>query len=104
MSYPEVADGCEFCAAGLPHERATHCPRCHASWTRTSNTAHCMTCHRTFSTPGVFDRHLLREGCQDPAAVRTRKGDVVYGQPRPNTWGTAVWRLMGPASETATEE
>lgn len=102
MSFPSVADPCEFCI-DLPHRFATHCPRCHASWTRTSNTAHCPTCHRTFSTPGVFDRHLLREGCQNPDLVTKRNGDPVYGGWHRNKWGTRVWRLAGH-HPNATEE
>jgi hypothetical protein len=64
---------------------------CHASWTRTSATAHCMTCHRTFSSPSAFDMHLLSEGCTDPAGVLTRKGDARFGEPKPNRWATLVW-------------
>lgn len=88
---------CSICPQA-PHPQATHCRECHASWNRQTNTAHCSVCHRTFSTPGVFDKHLLSRGCTDPAEVTRRNGDKVYGEPRDNTWGTPVWRL--PADES----
>lgn len=85
---------CGMCP-DLPHPVLTHCTRCHASWTRSSRTAHCMTCHRTFAGPSVFDRHLLKEGCTDPAGVTKRNGERVFADPHPNAAGTPVWSLPG---------
>lgn len=90
---------CPFCA-DLPHRSATHCRDCHASWTRATNTAHCTVCHETFSTPGVFDKHLKpvnQWGCYPPATVvrkgGARKGERVFADPVANKWGTLVWHL-----------
>lgn len=80
----------------LPHPVATHCRSCHASWTRASKTAHCMTCHRTFSSPHAFDTHLQPVGCKDPATIVARKTGVPkFGAPTANKWGTPVWHTAG---------
>lgn len=44
--------------------------RCGASWTG-QRTAHCAArnCHRTFSAPGLFDRHRRNGECVDPAGI-----------------------------------
>lgn len=92
---------CEFCA-DLPHVTATHCRECHASWGRSTRAGHCATCHRTFSTPNVFDLHLLSRGCTDPAGVTRRNGTHVFDlNPRPNPYGTLVWRQPGKAEDDA---
>lgn len=85
---------CDVCE-DLPHAVMTHCRQCHASWRRTSKTGHCATCHRTFSTPSVFDMHLLSRGCTDPAEVRKRDGERKFADPEPNAFGTLVWRGAG---------
>jgi hypothetical protein len=96
----EPEPDCEMCR-DLPHPVATHCRLCHASWTRRSNIAHCVTCHRTFITHGVLDRHLKpvnQRGCNDPATVMvTRAGERVhfYREPETNQWGTLVWQTAG---------
>jgi hypothetical protein len=91
-------EACEMCATG-PHPKATHCRRCGATWARASKTAHCPTCHRTFSSPSAFDRHLkpaAESGCYRPETVVRRKtGARVFAEPRVNPWGTEVWRQVG---------
>lgn len=62
------------------------CGRCANRWSGT-RTAHCGTCHRTFSSPTAFDLHRIRRGtaagtCADPADV----GLVEHHRP-----GYAVW-------------
>jgi len=42
-------------------------------------------------------------GCTDPAGVTRRDGSHVFSlNPRPNTWGTLIWRQPGQADETET--
>jgi hypothetical protein len=41
------------------------CARCSRRWDGL-NTAHCDTCHETFTTPGVFDKHRRDGQCQPP--------------------------------------
>lgn len=89
-----VGTECPFCA-DLPHPVATHCRGCCASWNRTTKTAHCATCHRTFTSPSAFDMHLLTRGCTDPAEVRTKAGERKFADPKPNKYGTLVWRGAG---------
>ncbi len=52
------------------------CSGCPQTWT--GNRAHCGACHRTFSTPAVFDGHRLPAGphgsCIDPATALTSSG------------------------------
>ena len=59
---------------------AFSCSGCESRWTGTSR-AHCAApgCHRTFSTPNLFDLHRSARGdrgtCLDPATVRNRHGE-----------------------------
>jgi hypothetical protein len=70
--------------ASLPNS----CGRCPARWAG-SNTAHCASCHRTFSSPSAFDDHRIRNtvagGCIDPAKAgmveHQRVGYSVWGYP-----------------------
>lgn len=39
--------------------------------------AQCGRCARFFGSDSAFDRHLTRDGCADPADVRTKKGEAV---------------------------
>ena len=99
---PQLApegSNCLFCI-DLPHPVATHCRTCHASWNRSSKTGHCATCHETFSTPGVFDLHLLSRGCAHPSTIVKRDGTHIFDlNPRPNAFGTRVWRTPGLARD-----
>lgn len=51
----------------------THGCRCGVRWTGAA-VAHCSGCHRTFSAPGLFDKHRSARGergaCLDPGKVR----------------------------------
>lgn len=86
--------GAEVLAApvGVAQNSARHsgtvgCGRCSARWGGLK-TAHCMSCHRTFTTAAGFDRHRAGshvEGarhCVDPACV----GLVDAGRAYP-CWG-----------------
>lgn len=48
----------------LPHADS----RCGSRWSG-FNTAHCPSCHRTFTTPNNFDAHRSTKGCVDPATL-----------------------------------
>lgn len=78
---------------------AGHCPRqkpdgeyCHATFT--GNAQHCVMCHRTFGSEAAANRHKSGLICLDPARVRNRRGVKQFGEPRLNTYGTLVWRLV----------
>lgn len=66
----------------IPHG----CPRC---WTRWGGalTAHCGTCHATFTRPSGFDRHRRAGACIHPGLVglvvtrRTPNGGPIWGYP-----------------------
>ena len=74
---------------GLAHE--THCPGCHSTWGGT-RTIHCVQCHRTFSSPSALDLHQPRNGrCIDPEGAKTAAGFMLFGEPRINNFGVAVW-------------
>ena len=63
----------------LPHA----CP-CGIRWAG-SGTAHCPTCHRTFSGVTTFDVHRRGGACHDPAGVGlellTGRAYDVWGRP-----------------------
>lgn len=72
------------------------CGRCGTRWAGT-RTAHCGSCHISFSSPSSFDAHRIRRGtkegtCADPAAV---------GLIRQDRAGYAVW--AAPGDEVAFE-
>lgn len=46
---------------------------CDARWGG-FNTAHCASCHVTFSTVGNFDRHRRGGECLDPLSLTDREG------------------------------
>lgn len=55
-------------------------PKCGARWSG-HNTAHCISCHRTFAGVQPFDKHRKSGECVDPASVGlainpNRKGTV----------------------------
>jgi hypothetical protein len=54
--------------------------RCGAKWTART-TAHCAACHRTFASPGLFDRHRHTHGdhggCLNPASLTGKDGTRV---------------------------
>lgn len=74
-------------ATALPHSCA-----CGVRWAG-DNTAHCSTCHLTFSGPWSFDRHRRDGQCRPPAEVGfvliERVGYTVYGAPSDDT---SPWR------------
>lgn len=85
--------GCDTCIHAAKHghwgdSRITHCKRCHSTWNRETNIAHCTSCCRTFSTPANFDKHRKEGECVDPAT----KGL----EPKVDGHGTVVWKRPGP--------
>lgn len=66
------------------------CGRCTAQWTGTS-ACHCSGCHQTFTCLSAFDRHRLRNQCEDPptrnlARVHKRHWSG-WGRPADNNTG-----------------
>ena len=57
----------------LPHEDT----RCGARWSGYA-TAHCASCHRTFTAVGNFDKHRTRAGCADPASLGMALSTRIY--------------------------
>jgi hypothetical protein len=51
-----------------PTTPAHTCGGCTTRWTGTG-TAHCASCHRTFSAVSGFDTHRRNGTCVDPATV-----------------------------------
>jgi hypothetical protein len=63
--------------------------RCGAAWGGL-RTAHCTSCHRTFSGISAFDGHKPGR-CRDPGAcgmvvVRVSGNQEVWGHPGDGTW------------------
>lgn len=56
---------------------AITCTGCPARWTATG-AAHCASCHRTFSSPRLFDAHRSTRGelgsCVDPVTLTVQTG------------------------------
>lgn len=56
------------------------CGGCDAEWSGLGR-SHCSGCHRTYSAPGLFDRHRQATAghnrCLDPARLRTKDGRPV---------------------------
>lgn len=66
-------------------QSGSHCRDCHRSWT-SKKQAHCPTCCAHFSTPNLFDAHLLARGCQDPATVTRKDGTPRFRQDEAGMW------------------
>jgi hypothetical protein len=58
------------------------CGRCHSHWTGL-NTAHCNSCHLTFTGVSAFDEHRYNGTCRPITETRLidreRNGVVMYG-------------------------
>lgn len=56
------------------------CNGCTARWSGVAR-AHCSGCHKTFASPGLFDRHRSPAGehgkCHHPATITTSSGERV---------------------------
>lgn len=69
--------------ASLPHS----C-RCQARWAGMS-TAHCATCHLTFTGPSAFDTHRRGGECTTPGdaglIAHQRAGYLAFGRPGDDT-------------------
>ena len=99
---------CSICNHASEHghwgQSGTHCPRCHRSWTSTSQ-AHCTRCCAHFAGPTLFDAHLTAHGCEEPSTVTRRQS----GEPRFRQDETDMWRdsrrrhdfLSGPDESAA---
>lgn len=80
----EVCD--EITRVGWLTQPGSHCRRCCRSW-MSKKQAHCPTCCAHFSTPNLFDAHLLtRGGCQDPATVTRPDGSPRFRQDESGLW------------------
>lgn len=60
------------------------CARCTARWNG-KKTAHCPTCHETFSGPSAFDQH------RDAGVCNTARGMKVRGLALQQRAGYVVW-------------
>lgn len=68
------------------------CEVCESVWTGSRN-AHCMACHRTFSSESSFSLHQgAIEVCRDPATILTKSGN-----PRLILNERGIWASPGPA-------
>jgi hypothetical protein len=77
--------------------------RCGTSWhQRGDATAHCASCHRTFTSTHGFDSHR-RDGeggtrvCVDPNAMHRRDGSPMFTL-RPDPIGAPVWEHHSAAA------
>ena len=91
--------GCDLCIHAVKHghwgdPRITHCKRCHTTWNRETNIAHCTVCCRTFSTPANFDRHRKEGECLDPESVGL--------ETKVDKHGTVIWKRPGPSKDVWT--
>lgn len=72
------------------HTRRNTCGGCDTTWTG-HRTAHCATCHRTFTGIGPFDLHRSATGehgaCLDPATLTTADGQPRLIQHENGHWG-----------------
>ena len=66
----------------------SECRRCHATWTGFA-AAHCMSCHRTFTSDSGFDRHTCN---MNPGDQVTKAGRKVF-ELSPRHGGS--WQLAG---------
>lgn len=76
------------------------CSGCPASWTGL-NIAHCPSCHNSFSTAALFDRHRQNYQCVAPDSLRHEMGKHA-GEPvmRPNDRGVWVSARANPMFES----
>lgn len=53
------------------------CGGCTARW-QSWSLAHCASCHESFSSPSLFDRHRLHQGehgrCEHPSVLPAKRG------------------------------
>ena len=68
------------------------CSGCDAKWTA-MKAAHCAAseCHRTFSTPVLFDRHRVNGRCVDPETIISAPRDGSPGE-RVMFFRDGMWR------------
>lgn len=61
------------------------CGSCEATWTGLA-AAHCPSCHDTFSTVALFDRHRRGSACLDPSTVLDAAGTRVMYRGADDMW------------------
>lgn len=67
-------EGVKVAEISTPNAGMTVCPRCQARWSG-FKTAHCTSCHETFTTVSAFDKHRAGQHdndtrhCLNPATV-----------------------------------
>ena len=80
----------EFGPLPLPRKLQHWCPRCSARWNG-KKTAHCGSCHETFSGPSAFDQHRAGGMCVQADPVTMMK----YGLALQERAGYEVWGYAG---------
>jgi hypothetical protein len=69
------------------HRLQHGCSRCPKRWSG-SKTAHCPSCHETFSGPSAFDLHRDNGKCTAPRGMKNR-GLAVQERAGYSVWGYA---------------
>lgn len=76
---------------------ANTCGGCTAEW-QSLLVAHCASCHNTFSTVALFDRHRVSYRCAVPSRLRVDSGSRA-GLPLMRLDDRGIWVSAAPRPE-----